>query len=127
MEDRLAIIGQDGWIRNSFLIDKKPTQLEIIRVKALFRQIEEVLMKIENLRRKSRASGSEFDVKWQIYEEREHLLAMYELLKKILIENKVLQEQFVFDIRRMERKVEKILGNLQYFSGRFWKSARIDF
>jgi len=127
MEDRLSIIGSGRCIRDRLFVNKKPTQIEIARINSIFTQIEEALATIENLRRKARASGYKFDVKWQIYEEREHLLAVYELLKEILIDNKVLQEQFVFDIRRTERKVEKILGNLQYFSGRFWKSARIDF
>ncbi len=106
------MIGQDGWIRDSFIIDKKPTQLEIIRIKGLFRQIEEVLMKIENLGKKLLISESNFPIRRQIHDEREHLLFLHESLTNMWRSNECLWLLFIFEGTRINEWTARILEEL---------------
>jgi len=114
MEDRLAMIGQDGWIRDSFIIDKKPTEVEIFRIKSIFRQIEEALMTIESLMRKSTISGIQFDTKRRIRKEQEHLLVLQESLRKIWGSNECLQLLFLLEITKIDRRTAKTLKGLSH-------------
>lgn len=119
MVDWLNIEGSDRQIRDSFLINKKPTQVEISRIKSIFRQIEEALITIENLRKGLGGYRSESDIKRRICNERERLLLLYESLNEIFTSHKYLWVQFTTETTKIQRQTIKVLEELFLCVGRF--------
>ncbi len=121
MEDQFYMIGTDGRIRDSFLIDKKPTQVEISRMKSLLEQIEESIEAVKILGHKSKSSRITCSVKRRMDEETDRLTFICESLEEMVVKNNGLRDQFVFDINKLKRKIERISGEFSPFLDSFSK------
>jgi len=101
--------------RNSFLINRKPTEIEIYRTKGLLIEIEKTAATIEVLEG-LRFSGSNYAALRQIKEEIEYLFIIYESLREMIRENASLQFLFVFDIAKIGGTIRRILERVDSLS-----------
>ena len=112
MENWLNIEGLERGIRNSFLINKKPTEVEIYHIRGLFAQAQRSITSIENLLGKLKTPSFERRITNQITEETTYLLSIGESLKEIIDHDEDLSDQFVFDIARIKKKIVTILRKI---------------
>ena len=109
MEEWCRIQGLVRAIRDRFLINGESTQVEISRIKDLLRQIQESLVTIENLIKKSKVSRPKINVKDRVYKEREHLFVLYECLDEIITSSGRLRFQFTVEVTKMRRQMAETL------------------
>ena len=119
MGNWLSIEGLERGTRNSFLINRKPTDTEIHRLRGLFTQIEQATTTIKTLLRRFQSSGSKSDIKRQIEEKTVHLLYVYESLKEMVRSSEGLRDRFIFDMERIERNTRTSLKRYAYLSDEF--------
>ena len=110
MENWLSIEGLVRGMRNSFLINRKPTQIEIYRIKDLFKQIMETTATIQTLSDRLKSFSCNASTTYQIQEEAIRLLVIYGSLEKMVRANEHLQERFIFDIAKAKTQIEDILA-----------------
>ncbi len=120
MEIRHDIEGGRKEIRKSLFINRKHTLTEVYRIKALFRETEEVVAKIENLLRNQKGSRGECYPKHRIREESEHLLIIYESLNGMLRDDSSIQERFIFDIAKAKGQIGDTLDKALSFCNLVW-------
>ena len=94
--------------RNSFLINRKPTEIEIYQARSLFAEIEEMATTVETMMKHLRASGCGSGAKEEIEEKAIHLLSAYDLFNAIVEDSDNLQLLFIFDIAKARRTVRRI-------------------
>ena len=111
-------------MRSSFLINRKPTEIQIYRAKSLFKQIERTIVTIETLVRKLKFSGSKSEIKRGMEGETIHLIIIYESLKEMIRNSKDLEERFTFDMVKMKREIERILERYSTSSDDLSKNDR---
>lgn len=112
MENWLSIEELERESRNSFLIHRQPTEIDIYRLKELFRQIEEAIATIETLVRELKTPGPKSSPKYRIEEEAVRLLFASESLNEMTGDNKALKEQFILGLVKIKSRVDMILERI---------------
>ncbi len=124
MENWLGTKGPKETGRSSFLINTKPAQAQIHVVKELLKQIDEVTTTIATLISERNASIFEHNTERQILTLSEDISTLYEFLKEVVGVNEGLQTQFLLEIGRTGRRVEKTLKKVSLSRGRFQRPFR---
>ncbi len=96
--------------RDSFLINKKPTQTEVWQVRALLEQIEWLIASSHSLFDKFNTSRCKGPIGSQTWRETVFLLVTHEYLKEIIGHNEILLDWFIFEVVKAQANMEKTLS-----------------
>lgn len=106
MEDWLDMVRLERGMRNSFLVNRKPTESEIGRMKDFFKQMEDTKRAVERLTSELRVSQHRRHAKDRIRREIIRFCLLYESLEELVMEVDCLDSQFMFDLGQISNTVE---------------------
>lgn len=108
MEDWFSRVVTEKRMRNSFLINRKPTQSDIFRIKDLFEQIEKTVPHLENSLRELENSRTVSRAQTQMREQTIHLAISYASLKDMIAYDRDVVDRLFFDLVTINRSLQGV-------------------